>query len=419
MPSCPSPKRRRREKIRPALLRPCHIPQVLLLIETSHPYGRGVIEGIARYAQENGPWTIRFEPCDFESMPPKRLMKELKEWHGDGIIARTVKKSQAELLWATKLPMVEVYGDPRYGVAQVQIDDAAVGRMAVDHFLERGLRHFGYFNYANPWWVESHRRKYCEALKAHGHDCHIYRAPPSPDRIRAIWRESQRPLVMQWLRSLPRPIGVYTGGDLHSARLLEICLEIKIAVPEDVAILGNYNDVVICETVRPTLSSIDLDNRRVGYESARLLDRLMAGKKPPKDILYLPPSHVVVRQSTDLMVIEDADVVQAMQFIRDFACTGIDVDRVAEAVGLSRSVLQRRFQRHLGRTPKEEIMRTRIKHATMLLENMDKTSESIAHKSGFSSLNYFKKAFRREVGMTPGAFRQMRKISRGAEVTVE
>ena len=117
-------------------------------------------------------------------------------------------------------------------------------------------------------------------------------------------------------------------------RLLDICRELGIAVPEEMAILGVGNDPVICETLRPTLSSIDLDARRIGYEAARLLDRKMAGEQANESIL-IPPSHIAVRQSTDLMVIDDADVVQAMRFIREFACAGIDVALVADKVGLS------------------------------------------------------------------------------------
>jgi LacI family transcriptional regulator len=190
-----------------------------------------------------------------------------------------------------------------------------------------------------------------------------------------------------------------------------MCRELKIAVPEEMAILGRCNDSVICETVRPTLSSLDVDARRVGYEAAKQLDRIMAGK-PSKDIVYVAPSHVVVRQSTDLVAIEDADVAQAVRFIREYASTGIDVTRVAEAVGLSRRGLERCFHQQLGRTPKAEIMRVRLEHVKMLMLQTDQTSESIARNSGFSSVEYFTKVFRRMMGMKPQAYRKMRRISR-------
>jgi LacI family transcriptional regulator len=156
---------------------------------------------------------------------------------------------------------------------------------------------------------------------------------------------------------------------------------------------------------------MDLDARRIGYEAAALLHRKMAGERPTVPI-YVPPSHIAVRQSTEILHIADTDVVHAMQFIRDFACKGIDVSRVAQKVGLSRSVLERRFQQYLGRTPKAEIMQIRIERAKMLLAQTDKSSENIAHQCGFASLVYFTKAFRREVGATPRAYRRIRRITR-------
>jgi LacI family transcriptional regulator len=243
-----------------------------------------------------------------------------------------------------------------------------------------------------------------------GYDCHSYQPPASTGSM-PEWKERQRPGLVQWLRSLPRPIGIFCPGDIHSVFLLDICQELNIPVPEEIAILGVGNDPVICETVRPTLSSIDCDSRRMGYEAAKLLDQMMAGKQT-KEVIYVQPSNVVVRQSTDLVAIEDADVAQALRIIREHACKDIDVSRVAEKVGLSRRALERRFRQYLGKTPKGEIMRIRIERAKTLMVQTDQTSESIALKSGFSSLEYFTKVFRRKVGMKPQAYRKMRRISR-------
>jgi len=390
-----------------------HIPHVLLLVDTAAPFGRSVIQGIGRYALENGPWSIQFVYRALDSLPPQWL----KQWRGDGIISRTVNLKQAKMLWATKVPLVELHSHPKIGVPQVRIDLMMEGRMAVDHLLNCGLRRFAFFNYGEAWWIKLHRDAFCQAVKERGYDCHWYQ-PPASDRSVPAWREGQRPGLIKWLRSLSRPIGIFTAGDIHSAFLLDICREVNIAVPEEMAILGMGNDSVICETVRPTLSSIDEGARSMGYEAARLLDRMMAGK-PTKDIIFVSPSHVVVRQSTDLVAIEDADVAQAVRIIRESACTGIDVAHVAEEVGLSRRALERRFRQYLGRSPKAEIMRIRLEHAEMLMARTDKTSESIAKQSGFSSLEYFTKVFRQKVGMKPQAYRKLRRISRDLGETVE
>jgi LacI family transcriptional regulator len=386
-----------------------HIPRILLLVETSRTYGRGIAEGIARYALENGPWSIHFEERAVDSSPPKWL----QEWRGDGIISRTVSLRLAKMLWATKLPLIELFGGPKICSPHVRTDTLIGGRMLVEHFMNCGLRRFAHFAYEDTWWIQSQREDFCKAADEKGCPCLVYPAP-SLNRSVPVWHERYRLRLTKWLLALPRPIGILAAVDLHAARLLDVCRELDIAVPEEMAIIGIGNDPVICETTHPTLSSLDLDGRRVGYEAARLLDQKMAGK-PLEDTLYVPPGGVVVRQSTDTLAVEDEDLVRAMRFIREHACSGIDVTHVANQVGLSRRVLERRFRDLLGFAPKKEIMRIRIEHAKTLLARTDKTIESIIRKSGFHSIAHFTVAFRRETGMTPNAYRQTRRISRGYE----
>jgi LacI family transcriptional regulator len=381
-------------------------PHVLLLIETSVAYGRGIVEGIARYALEHGPWSVQFEGRGLDSLPPKWL----KNWRGDGIISRTISLKTARLLKATRLPLVEMHDSRKIGVSQVHVDIDLMVRMAADHFLNSGFRHFAYFACGETDSIQEQCGVFRKTLDKPGFDFRVYPAPAIQEIV-PHWDERQRPSVAKWLRSLPRPIGIFTPGDSHATRVLDVCRELKIAMPEEVAILGLGNDPVICETLRPTLSSVDLNAKSIGYEAAGLLDRKMAGQ-PSNEIILVPPSHVAVRQSTDLMVMDDPDMVHALRFIREFACSGIDISSVAEEVGLSLSVLGRRFRKHLGRTIKAEIMRIQIEHAKKLLAQTDRNGESIARKCGFTSLTSFVRAFHRETATTPNAYRRKNRFSR-------
>lgn len=382
--------------------KPPSVPRVLLLVETSRAYGRGILEGIARYAREHGPWSIRFEDRGLEPTPSHWL----KGWRGSGIISRTVDHSLARALRATGLPIVELHGDRRIGTARVTCDDDAMGRLAVEHLQGCGLREFALFSYGEAWWTRSHGDGFVCALKERGYSCHVYQTPPSAsERAVPIWHDRQMPRVIKWVRALPKPIGIYTVGDMHAVRLLDACHESGVAVPEEVAILSVGNDPLICETVRPTLSSLDLDSPTIGYIAAKLLDRMMAGERVEKETIYTQPSHAVKRQSTDMVAVDDPDLAAAATLIRQRACLGITVSRIVHEIGMSRSVLDRRFRQHFGCTPKAEIMRVRINSAKRLLAETTMDSRAVAKRSGFSTVGYFIKAFRRETGMTPRAYR--------------
>lgn len=100
------------------------------------------------------------------------------------------------------------------------------------------------------------------------------------------------------------------------------------------------------------------------------------------------------------------DLEEMIRLIRRRACLGI---RVAEAMAhssLSPSTLSRRFQKLLGRTPKEEITRVRMEQAQQLLAETDRPLAEVAARCGFAELKHFGRAFRGAMGTTPSAYRR-------------
>lgn len=375
----------------------------MLLIDTSSVYGRELVEGIGRYAAEHGPWSIYHEDRGlFDPLPPL-----LKGWKGDGIMARSVRKVDLKKLLATGLPVVELFADFALSPPQVCPNEETIAKSAADHFLDRGLRNLAFFASDWAWWIDTRRQEFAKALQQCDLPCNYFelRAP----------RTSQKRLgesdLIRWLDSLPKPCGVFCASDVYAIQVTNACRRCGIAVPTQIAVLGVDNDPVICSVSFPPLSSVDLHCKRVGYEAAALLDRLMAGKSPPQKTVLVEPGHVVTRESTDVMAVDDADVAQAIRMIREHACRGLRVKEVAEAVGLSRRALQQRFQRVLQRTPKEELMRVQIDRAKMLLCQTDLSVEQVSKRSGFAAFEYFVRAFRRETGATPRCYRKSSRIT--------
>ena len=378
------------------------LPQVMLLIDTSSVYGRGLIEGVGCYAAERGPWSIYHEDRGlFDPLPPL-----LKNWHGDGIMARSVCKANLKRLLATGLPVVELFADFALSPPQVCPNEETLGRLAAEHFLDRGLRNLAYFASDWAWWIDTRRKAFRESLQQSGCSHDYFELQPS----RANKKRLDENHLIRWLDSLPKPCGVFCACDVYAIQVTNACRRHGIAVPTQVAVLGVDNDPVVCSVSFPPLSSIDLNSKRVGYEAAALLDRMMAGSPPPQETILIEPGPVITRESTDIMAVEDADVAQAIRMIREHACRGLHVSDVAEAAGLSRRVLQQRFQKVLQRTPKEELMRVQIERAKVLLRQTDMGIESVSKRCGFTAFGYFVRAFRRETSMTPRAYRRSSRI---------
>ncbi len=383
--------------------RPLRSPQVMLLIETSSVYGRELIEGIGRYAAEHGPWSIYHEDRGlYDPLPPS-----LKGWQGDGIMARSVRKADLKRLLATGLPVVELFADFALSPPQVCPNEETIGKLAVDHFLDRGLRNLAFFASDWAWWIDTRREAFQQAFTRCGLRC-TYAELHAPRKVRKRIAEAD---LVHWLDSLPKPCGVFCASDLYAVQVTNACRRSGIAVPSQVAVLGVDNDPVLCSVSFPRLSSIDLHSTQVGYQAAALLDRMMAGTPPPRKTIQVEPGQVVTRESTDTMAVDDPDVAQAIRLIREHACRGLRVQEVSDSVGLSRRALQQRFQQVLRRTPKEELMRVQVERAKTLLLQTDMSIEQIAKCTGFAAFEYFVRAFRREIGVTPRVYRRTSRIT--------
>ncbi|MEI8371100.1 MAG: hypothetical protein WCJ31_21965, partial [Planctomycetia bacterium] len=119
--------------------------RVAVVIEASNAYARGLLAGIRRHVREHDPWTI-FLPEHGRGAPP---LEALGEWHGDGVIARIETPAIASALSTLRrrhsLPVVDVSaGRLLPDVPYVETDDAAIARLAAEHFFERDFRHFAF-----------------------------------------------------------------------------------------------------------------------------------------------------------------------------------------------------------------------------------------------------------------------------------
>jgi LacI family transcriptional regulator len=114
----------------------------------------------------------------------------------------------------------------------------------------------------------------------------------------------------------------------------------------------------------------------------------------------------MARQSTDVLAIDDRHIASALKHIRELACDGLDVEALLKLVPLSRSVLERRFSKILGKSPKTEILRVRLDRVRRLLAESDLTLAEVAEKAGFEHPEYMSRLFKKKVGITPGEFRK-------------
>ena len=380
--------------------------RIAILVETSHASARETLRGVAAFVRDSAAdWAIDHEPKRLESGPPEWF----RRWRGDGVIARLHCRRTGEAVARTGLPAVDVLGVARHPQVPLVIwDDAAIGRLAAAHLLERGFRSFAFAGVCHTDWSEQRMRAYTAALAKAGHGCdafefdrHVRSATPPQAHARRL---------AAWLAARPTPLGVMAASDQYAGIVSAACREAGLVVPERVVIIGVDNDETFCDLATPSITSIAANHFGVGYEAARLLADRLAGRGRPhrgrRPAVTLPPLGIVLRRSTDCLAIDDAEVVAALRVIRSRAPDRLTIDAVAAEVGTSRSTLVRRFRALVGHGVHDEIMQVRVREAQRLLAESDLTILAIARQCGFEYQEHLGRVFRQRLGISPARYRR-------------
>lgn len=385
------------------------VRRVAVLIESSRAFGRALLEGVAAYARTHRNWSIYFQPRGLETAIPEWL----SDWQGDGILVRVQQQRVAEQILKTGIPTIDLRGTSRLdGLPRLAGDNAEISRLAFEHLRGCGMKQFAFCGLTDRVapLLDDRRdqfRKQCNRAEL---PLETWPLPSdSPDQTAFVnWDDEQRALA-NWLKSLPKPIGIMACHDDRGFQVLEACRRAGIRVPDEIAVVGVDNDTVICDLAEPALSSVDPDGQRIGYTAAEQLERMMAGRPVSRKLIRLPPRGLVIRPSSDTIAIADEDVAAAIRRIRTGACTGASVVELFAEIPVSRSTLERRFSALMGRTPKEEMLRVQIETARLLLRETDASLRQVARKAGFRSDKYFSDAFLRETGVRPSAYRKQQR----------
>lgn len=102
----------------------------------------------------------------------------------------------------------------------------------------------------------------------------------------------------------------------------------------------------------------------------------------------------------------DSRIQNALSYIRENYSRPIHVNELADAAHLSRCHFSVAFKTHTGSSPYRYILRFRLAAAKQLLCSTEKTVDEIAEQCGFADPTTFIRAFRRETGRSPTAFRR-------------
>lgn len=385
--------------------------KIMLLIENSRAFGRNLLRGISQYVKLHGPWDIyRVPPFYRDPYGKDTALSLIHDWGADGLILRENQAFRDKI--PNGIPTVISSESEEYvpGCGHIVGDHEGIGSMGAEHLLQLGFKNFAYCGFNDVYWSRVRCQGFCDTIERAGLSVNVYKQPRLPASV--LWEKEQQYLV-KWLETLPTPIGLMACADERSEQVLQACNASGRKVPEDIAIVGADDDEMICDLCFPTLSSIAFNTRKVGFEAARLLE-LMIRSDPPEEHrkVVLRPTHVVVRQSTDVIAVDDPIVAGALLFIRKNRDRQLSVNMVVQNAAVSRRMLERKFQCAFGISIYRQIVKTRTERAEELLLETDFTLSQIVAKLDFTNHQQIDRYFRKHKDMTPTEFRKLARQDR-------
>jgi len=368
--------------------------KVGLLLSADAEYGRGVLRGVADFAEDH-------PHCLFRVVEPDRTgIATLAKWKPDGIVVMLNQKKLLPRVLAIARPAV--YVCKPVGVnnpACVQSDDVAVGRLGAEHLMERGAASYGFVGLAEGDYVQVRAEAFRKTIVEAGRSCTVFQP------LGKIAGTRERTALAEWLKKCPKPLAVMTCNDSCGRLVLETIRQTGLRSPEDVAVLGVDNEDPLSRLVWPGLSSVSLNTDEIGYKAAAMLYRTLAGAAVARNLVFIAPLGVVARGSTRQLALEDPILSKVISAINESITQPLAVDDLAKLVEISRASLERRFRRFLDRTPLQEIRRVRIARARQLLKATDLPLKAIAAQCGYPAASRLIEAFQAETGVTPNTFR--------------
>ena len=380
-------------------------PHVAILLNPGRSYDRGLLRGIARYVNLHGSW-VSLRPAAFYerfSGLVAQNLAELRRSRLHGII--TNDTPAARRFTALGIPIVVVPSNRAFPCAiHLWGDNQSVATMAAEHLRELGLKNYAFVGFDKAQWslerADAFRRRVVEM----GCSVQMHLIPLNP---RETEKGRHRTRLIKWLAKLPKPVGIMACNDELALTISQLCHRHNIHLPDGMALIGVDNDELVCQLSNPSLSSVAFATEQAGYEAAACLDKIMHGRTRRKDDILVRASHVVARTSTDVLTIEDGEVVKALRFIQQNAHRIIRVAEVVEATYHSQWTLNQYFKRILGHSILKEVNLRRAKHIARLLSEADLPVERVAHELGYENQAHLARYFRREIGMLPRAYRKL------------
>jgi len=379
--------------------------RVLLITDFTESFSHKLLAGLVDYSRRKEQWIVRRMPPSYKAkIGIPGVIRVAKEWEVDAVIAQFEPTDEVGLFAESGIVAIaQDYKKKFSTIPNITGDYLTTGRMAARFFIDRGFRNFGFFGFNDVCWSDERCDGFRREVEAAGFGGSFYAY--RMQEIDMVWYYQQNRL-REWLQSLPKPIAIMACDDNQGSNLIEVCHGAGIRIPSEVSVMGVDNDESLCSLGSTTLTSIQMGIERGGWESAALVERLVADPSALVEDVVLKPVKIVERMSTAAFASQDQQILKALLFIHQNVRKKISVRDVMTEAALSRRLLERRFKDVTGKTLYEYITDQKLKCFAELLQDTDEQVVNIALSMGENDTKSIARRFKQRYGCTPVEWRE-------------
>lgn len=378
--------------------------RLLFITDYSDSYANRLLKGIINYSKDKGQWSISRMPTHHkQAIGIEGILEVARKWEINVVIGTFEDDDDIGMLRDNGIIVIaQDFKKMINGVPNITGNYIGTGQMAARYFIDKGFRRFGFFGLKDVCWSDERYEGFRKEIKSQGLEDFLYKY--NMQDIDRHWFY-ERSALSEWLKGLPKPIGIMACDDNQGNNLIQACISAGIKIPQEASILGVDNDELLCNLSIPTLSSIAVDIEGGGFQVAQLIEKLVESPDSVFEDIVLQPVKIVPRISTAAFATGDSEILKAVKFIHQNCRRKISVDDVVEQVALSRRLLEIRFKEITGESIYQYILLLRLKtFAEMLLETNEQVI-NIALSLGESDAKSISKKFKAVYGCSPNEYR--------------
>ena len=325
-----------------------------------------------------------------------------------------------EYVKATGLPTAFFGSSVSPGVLGISTDAAQSGIIAAEWFIRRGFKNFAFCGkrgISGTNILELQEKSFSDTVTKAGFECRIFdEAAITKNSFGLQHLENLLLGLEKWIPTLPPRTAILCTNDNRALHVLNTCIKLGRAVPDDIAIMGRRNDVAVCSCAPVPLTSIDMNLPGVGCATLRILSSAIDKPVKPKvrPTFRVPLIGIVERDSTAVYPIDPPWLAKTLLLIDANLDLAFNMSSLAEAAGVSEKTLDRAFHKAFGTSAGKYVMSVKMREAKRLVDAGNHSVKEIAAHTGFSSANHFSRAYRNFYGHPPSKGQDARQTRRNA-----